>query len=76
MMLKCGRTRPCPAASSSRYSDPMDRHAEIGEILGPFLSIEDPDFLLRGSTSTREPMNAYEASCGRRTGKHPVADAG
>lgn len=41
----------------------MPAHAEIGmKILGPFLSIEDPDtfFFMRGfpNLASREPMNA------------------
>jgi hypothetical protein len=51
----------------------MPAHAEIGmKILGPFLSIEDPDtlFFMRGfpDVSSREPMKAkfYEGDLWKR----------
>jgi hypothetical protein len=54
-------------------SKSMPAHAEIGmKILGPFLSIEDPDtfFFMRGfpDVSSREPMKAkfYEGDLWKR----------
>lgn len=58
-------------------SKSIPAHAEIGmKILGPFLSIEDPDtfFFMRGfpDSNSREPMNAkfYEGELWKRELEH------
>jgi hypothetical protein len=71
-------------------SKSVPAHAEIGmKILGPFLSVEDPDtfFFMRGfpDLASRDPMKAkiHEGELWKcelekevRTGKHPAADVG
>jgi len=64
-------------------SKSIPAHTEIGmKILGPFLSIEDPDtfFFMRGfpDVASREPMNKVlrRRALETRTGEHPDADVG
>ena len=60
-------------------SKSMPRHAELGmKILGPFLSVEDPDtfFFMRGfpDATSHEPMKAmfYEGDLWKRELEHVV----
>ena len=65
--MKCAPTKPQPGKRSEFLeifrSKSIPAHAEIGmKILGPFLSVEDPDtfFFMRGfpDLASREPMKA------------------
>ena len=73
--MRTYRTRPgCRAKFLETFrSKSIPAHAEIGmKILGPFLSVEDPDsfFFMRGfpDLASREPMKAkfYEGELWKR----------